>query len=545
MPQTDGTITSRDLCNESVTQRILQDGSVSALKISTTLESDNFVTGVSGWQINRATGSAEFNDVTVRGDLYATTLKGTMTIESTASGVLYTAPFGNNRLKFTVNSMTGLDSTDVQNGDVTISPTGVLVSDSSNVRFQISDVDDLYFWDGAGVESLRMDHGAQTWMFSDRVEVNVTGSAASPALEIGSGTTSGFYTAGSDLRFSIGGVGEWSMDSVSLGSLAGTGSPYIASGVGSAGSPVYTFVGDVDLGLYRVSSNTLGFASGTALRFSMNTTNFFGTATGSALMRSAAGAVGTPAFSFVGDTTTGMYRSSAGVVRIATAGTARFTVDSGGVYSANGIWATGTTGTNDYMELSETGNYFRVLLDGTVYLQTNTSGNTYDGGAINAGNPANTAAGWNIAKSGWMHVARSAVGSNILLQKVGSPGFNSIMIAFYYGSTEAGTIHLTDSTTTVYGSTSDYRLKRVLGPIDNPMARLRQVSPVAFEWLESGKAQTGYLAHEAAEIIPWGVGGEKDGDGYQSMDAGKLIPDLHAAILELDRRLEALEEVTG
>lgn len=55
-------------------EAIAQDGPtpVSAIKFSsgTSLESSNFVTGTSGWQIDGA-GSAEFADVTVRGTLYS------------------------------------------------------------------------------------------------------------------------------------------------------------------------------------------------------------------------------------------------------------------------------------------------------------------------------------------------------------------------------------------------------------------------------------------------------------------------------------------
>ena len=40
-----------------------------AIQVTANLESDNFVAGSSGWQIQRDSGDAEFNDVTVRGDI--------------------------------------------------------------------------------------------------------------------------------------------------------------------------------------------------------------------------------------------------------------------------------------------------------------------------------------------------------------------------------------------------------------------------------------------------------------------------------------------
>jgi hypothetical protein len=59
LPTSDGRISHRDLCNEAVQSRTLD----------TTLESDDYVSGSAGWQINRETGNAEFNNVTVRGDV--------------------------------------------------------------------------------------------------------------------------------------------------------------------------------------------------------------------------------------------------------------------------------------------------------------------------------------------------------------------------------------------------------------------------------------------------------------------------------------------
>ena len=71
MPTPDGRIGSRDLCTGAVVERVIADGGVTSLKISATLQSDNFSSGSAGWQINRATGSAEFQDVVVRGTLNA------------------------------------------------------------------------------------------------------------------------------------------------------------------------------------------------------------------------------------------------------------------------------------------------------------------------------------------------------------------------------------------------------------------------------------------------------------------------------------------
>ncbi len=85
----DGSIDSSMMCSQAVVERVLGDSSVTSIKIFATLESDNFVAGTSGWQINRVTGSAEFQDVIVRGTLNADDITvGTLVADRIAAGSL-------------------------------------------------------------------------------------------------------------------------------------------------------------------------------------------------------------------------------------------------------------------------------------------------------------------------------------------------------------------------------------------------------------------------------------------------------------------------
>ena len=72
MPTPDGQIDSSNLCSQAVVERVLGDESVTSLKIFNTLQSDNFSSGSAGWQIRRDTGAAEFQDITARGAITAT-----------------------------------------------------------------------------------------------------------------------------------------------------------------------------------------------------------------------------------------------------------------------------------------------------------------------------------------------------------------------------------------------------------------------------------------------------------------------------------------
>lgn len=59
MPKPDGRIRASELAAGSVTSRTFHQ----------TIQSDNFVEGLSGWRIRRDTGDAEFHDGTFRGDV--------------------------------------------------------------------------------------------------------------------------------------------------------------------------------------------------------------------------------------------------------------------------------------------------------------------------------------------------------------------------------------------------------------------------------------------------------------------------------------------
>ncbi len=61
----------------TITTNKIAAGAVGSVQIADDLESDNYVSGTSGWNISRNTGSAEFNDVTVRGTLSATVIDAT------------------------------------------------------------------------------------------------------------------------------------------------------------------------------------------------------------------------------------------------------------------------------------------------------------------------------------------------------------------------------------------------------------------------------------------------------------------------------------
>jgi len=121
------------------------------------------------------------------------------------------------------------------------------------------------------------------------------------------------------------------------------------------------------------------------------------------------------------------------------------------------------------------------------------------------------------------------------------------------GALETGKILTTDGVNTTYATTSDYRLKTVLGAIPDVVGKLKQLKPIQFKWKSNDALppNDGFLAHEVQAIFPHAVSGEKDDvDQHgavrpQAMDTSFLIPLLTAALQNALSRIEALEAKVG
>ena len=104
-----------------------------------------------------------------------------------------------------------------------------------------------------------------------------------------------------------------------------------------------------------------------------------------------------------------------------------------------------------------------------------------------------------------------------------------------------------DTSGTLFSTSSDYRLKNVIEPVQNGIERINKLKPVKFEWKETGKEEEGFIAHEVDEIFKDAVGGKKDAvneDGSidgQTMDYGRITPLLVKAIQEQQEQIEQLK----
>jgi hypothetical protein len=125
---------------------------------------------------------------------------------------------------------------------------------------------------------------------------------------------------------------------------------------------------------------------------------------------------------------------------------------------------------------------------------------------------------------------------------------DGIIQAFRQSGNLVGNISVTTLLTT-YNTTSDYRLKTVIGAVADAGQRIDALQPVEYTWNSNGSRTRGFLAHQFQEVYAGSVTGTKDAvdaDGkpvYQAMQAStpEVIADLVAEIQSLRKRLAALE----
>jgi hypothetical protein len=133
------------------------------------------------------------------------------------------------------------------------------------------------------------------------------------------------------------------------------------------------------------------------------------------------------------------------------------------------------------------------------------------------------------------------------------------MMRFNAGSseTEVGTI-IFNGSSTVYATSSDYRLKDITGAVTGAEAKdfIMALQPKQGTWKSDGSKFVGFLAHELQAVSPSSVSGTKDAvdkngnPEYQGIQAASsevmanliaLIQEQQALIQDLTTRLNTLE----
>lgn len=87
--------------------------------------------------------------------------------------------------------------------------------------------------------------------------------------------------------------------------------------------------------------------------------------------------------------------------------------------------------------------------------------------------------------------------------------------------------------------TSDERLKTEIRTIETPLAQLRQIRGVRYNWKSDGRTAIGVIAQEVEKVLPEAI--HTNTDGVKSVDSAQLVGLLIQAVQELQGRINELE----
>jgi hypothetical protein len=186
---------------------------------------------------------------------------------------------------------------------------------------------------------------------------------------------------------------------------------------------------------------------------------------------------------------------------------------------------------------------FAVETAGSEGLRVDSVGNLLVGTTVALAPNTTTDNGFRCSPGGAVTISRST-NFPLALQRTGSVGN---VAAFYSDTTAVGTISITASAT-AYNTSSDYRLKENITLLNGAIVRINQLPVHRFNFIaDPDTIVDGFIAHEAAAVVPECVTGEKDevdedGDPvYQGIDQSKLVPLLTAALQEAIAEINALK----
>ena len=114
---------------------------------------------------------------------------------------------------------------------------------------------------------------------------------------------------------------------------------------------------------------------------------------------------------------------------------------------------------------------------------------------------------------------------------------------FFYNNAVVGNINQNGTTGVTYTTTSDFRLKKDIKPINNPTQKLLSMNPVTHGWINDPDANPviGFIAQEMMNIVPEAISGTPEGEEMMGMDYGRITPIIVAALQEALKEIEELK----
>jgi hypothetical protein len=165
-----------------------------------------------------------------------------------------------------------------------------------------------------------------------------------------------------------------------------------------------------------------------------------------------------------------------------------------------------------------------------------------------------TVVGWSFSNDGrGTQVFDFSSSNEALILNNTNASESTYVIDFRQQGTDSGRIRVL-ANSVEYQTSSDYRLKENVTYDWDAIPRLKELKPVRFNWIKDSTNTVidGFIAHEAQEVVPESVGGDKDEvypaghekagqPNYQGIDQSKLVPLLAKAMIEQQEIIEQLQ----
>ena len=181
-----------------------------------------------------------------------------------------------------------------------------------------------------------------------------------------------------------------------------------------------------------------------------------------------------------------------------------------------------------------------ILHTGTIYFQDGTSLSTASG---NFGSSSSQGAQGATGPSGSPGAtgAPGAPGAPGVTGSPGAPGATGAPGDSYW-TLNGTTLSPTQTNISVlapsFTTTSDYRIKEDVKPLDLNVFSIDNLRPVSYKFIDKNNINIGLIAHELQEDFPFLVEGSKDGERIQTVNYIGLIAVLIKEVQELKKQIK-------
>lgn len=170
-----------------------------------------------------------------------------------------------------------------------------------------------------------------------------------------------------------------------------------------------------------------------------------------------------------------------------------------------------------------------IFMDDTSTVKVYANKNFYTGGTF-------------VSPTAFFDSGSSNIGANVAIKRAFSASDKRFMVFLNGASDLAGSIEYDGSSTKVkYNVTSDLRIKTNIRKMNSALSKVNKFNPVTFNYIDTDSEHDGFLAQELYEVYKNPITKPDKEEDYWMMDYSSLTPILTAAIQELSKKVEYLE----